>query len=235
MDENGIKFLELLQSSLKRASERDWNKRFTKPDLTAEDVVEDVTSILKSQLENGIGAKSYGVEVVSGLFSLQVVFSSIPPSEDEIVHAIDRSKYDYYTFQALRVLARLEVSLASDSLKTWKNDFLSGLIKEPPLPKGPFLYRDAHRNMLIISQIKQLERAGFAPTRNIQRGPHSDAHASGCDIVAAALSRAGHAISYEAVERIWKKREEQPQAEYIRDLIFEAIIGRVSGAEHSDK
>lgn len=229
MDESKTTFIELLNSALSRAAERTWSTETEQVTLTADDAIGAVAQVFENQLVGQMTAKTQGAEFFVGVLSLEHVFSSIPPTENEILHAIDRSSDDYYTFQALRILARLRIPPDSVALKRWSDDLISGVVKEPSLPKGPSACRDAHRNMLIVSQLKELNRAGFGPTRNAQRSSDSLTGSSGCDIVAVALGRIGHAMSYEAVERVWKKRDKQPKPEHFAKLLLKATRSSQDG------
>ena len=237
MDEAKREVLDLLQDRLKRSLARKWNEHDASSELTANEAREKVTELFRDQLTDGIGAKDPGGNAFAGLLSLQTAFPSLPrpPSDDEILHAIERSKADYYAFQALRILAHLQIAPRSAALKTWEQNALLGLICEPPFPKGPSPFRDAHRNMLIISQIEQLEHAGFKPTRNKQQNVDSEAHESGCDIVADSLSSLGQGMSYAAVERVWKNREKQPRLDILATLITHAILSIASDPSSSEK
>lgn len=230
-------FLDLLLGRLEAGSARNWNEQNTSTELTANEAREKVAELFRTQLFDGVGAKDPGAKTFAGMLSLQTAFPSLPrpPSDDEILHAIERSKTDYYAFQALRILARLQIAPQSAALKTWEQNVLLGLIDEPPLPKGPSAFRDAHRNMLIISQIEQLEHAGFKPTRNKQRNVDSEAHESGCDIVADSLSSLGQGMSYAAVERVWKNREKQPRLDILATLITHAILSIATDPSSSEK
>jgi len=107
MDEAKREVLDLLQDRLKRSLARKWNEHDASSELTANEAREKVTELFRDQLTDGIGAKDPGGNAFAGLLSLQTAFPSLPrpPSDDEILHAIERSKADYYAFQALRILA----------------------------------------------------------------------------------------------------------------------------------
>lgn len=236
MDRTKLEFFNLLLARLEAASERRWYETRLSPELTAQEAQGKVSEVFKNQLLEGISPKSPGGNVVIGLCDLQMVFPSLPPSEDEVIDAITRSQDEYYVFQALRLLARLKIAPDSKALKTWERNLLSGLISEPPLPKGPSPYRDAHRNMLIVSQIEQLQMAGFKPMRNMQRSVNGTTVPSGCDIVAEALASVGRAMmTYQAVALVWKKRKEQPKPEYLAELMTQATLGRYLDTKSSDK
>ncbi|TCP41350.1 hypothetical protein EV662_10596 [Rhodovulum marinum] len=160
-----------------------------------------------------------------GMLELQGVFPSLPspPSEAEVVDAIERSSTDYKTFQALRLSARLGFSDQYPALKAWERDLISGLVNEPPLPKGPSNARDAQRNMLIVSQIRQLDVAGFKPMRN----EATSARTSGCDIVADVMTDLGNPMTYSAVEAVWKNRDKAPQPKFLADLLVEGVLRKL--------
>ncbi|UYV37392.1 hypothetical protein N4R57_21020 [Rhodobacteraceae bacterium D3-12] len=217
MSNNEIDALKLLEQALQRGNDRNWSERTGSQELTKEEATKFVAKVLSEQLTQTLGSKDPGSNIMRGLLVLQDVFKTLPPSEEDIVRTIECSQHDYHAFWALRFLATLKIAPNSTALQRWQSSFLSGAINEPPLPKGPYRDRDAHRNMLIVSQIKQLEQIGFRPTRN-DASTHQN---SGCDIVADALQSLGKGMSYSAVERVWKERDKLPQPKYIADLLIE--------------
>lgn len=222
--------LQLALQSFERASERDWATRGQIGQLSAEEACNKVAVVFERQSLNRMNSKDLGAKVHDGILGLQVVFKSLPPTEDEICDAIVRSKSDYMAFQALRVLALLKFAPESAALKAWHTSLTGGLAMEPALPKGPSQFRDVHRNMLIVGQIRQLQKCGFHPTRN----EATDHSASGCDIVADALATIGSNLSYSAVERVWKNRDAGLQYDYIAELCAEALKGITREEDASD-
>jgi hypothetical protein len=74
--------------------------------------------------------------------------------------------------------------------------------------------------VLVVTQIRQLEIAGFKPTRN----PVAKERNSGCDIVADALQRLGEGmVTYNAIEKIWKRRNTATPPALIAALVAEGL------------
>ena len=217
--------LELIAQRIGAKDDRAWAERLDGAELTRQEAVGKVTEILREQLVRlSGGSKSLGMNGFLGLLWVEEAFPSLPslPTKDEVEIAIEQSNTDYKTFQALRILARLEYSEIYPALKTWEKDLISGLKIEPRMPKGPSTFRDAQRNMLLVSQVRQLRIAGFKPTRN----EVTSSHTSGCDIVAEAMTEIGHTMTYAAVEAVWKKRDTIiPRPKLLVALLQKSVLG----------
>jgi hypothetical protein len=60
-----------------------------------------------------------------------------------------------------------------------------------------------HRNLGIVGALEILQEGGIPPTRNAEK--KSGTAPSGCEIVAEALCKEGHNISWRGVAEVWQK------------------------------
>lgn len=79
-------------------------------------------------------------------------------------------------------------------------EILSSQRQRPARKPGPKPADYTTRDLLIVLCIDELRRLGIAPQRNDATSHQS----SGCDILRLAMSNHGHAMSYSAIEKIWK-------------------------------
>jgi hypothetical protein len=224
VNEQKLAFLRLLADRAAMANERARGQAAAEHDgISPEEAKQLVTDALRRQLVGKqLKSSDRGMKVLVGLLSLDEVFPSFPPSETEINRAIERSNVDYATFQAVRMLVVLGFPESFASLRSWRRSLMAGILTEPPLPKGPSRFRDAQRNMILISQIHELEKLGFSPTRGAKK---NGVYTSGCDIVAAAVSGVCQIMTYEAIEAVWKSRSVLIKPEILALMLQEAITG----------
>lgn len=228
MDNECLKFLGLLADRVEMGIERNWADRIGPNETIAPEKAQQlVANILRQQLvDTQLKSTDRGVKAFYGLLALQDVFPNIPPNEHEVDHAIARANQDYVAFQALRMLLVLGYSKSFGALQAWDRALKADLLTEPPAPKGPSALRDAQRNMVIISQIKQLERLRFKPTRSEKK---NKVLISGCDIVSGAMADIDRAMSYSTVETIWKNRGKLPQPKALANMLIQALGGALEG------
>jgi hypothetical protein len=224
MDTGKKIFLEAIAQSLEKQERREWAHKQIRTPLHASEAQQKVVAALKGQLQPKPSSKDVSAKLYEGLLSLDTYFENIPPTENQIQTVIEKSQSDYRAFQALRAFAFLKVSPNSPTIKNWQDSLQLGLLTEPKMPRGPSPFGNAHRNMLIISQIKQLEALGWDPTQNNATKGNN----SGCGIVAAAMSELGHTMTYEAVENVWKKRNEFVKLAYLKTLTEHALQSAIN-------
>lgn len=222
----GPELLSLLADWLQLRNRLEWAHRIP-PDekMGHEEARKIVAEVLKKVLfDTPKKSADLGMKTLHGLLSLEKVFPGIKPSEAEIDLAIAKSKADYTTFQALRMLVVLGYPQQFAALRAWERALKADLLVEPPAPKGPSVYRDTHRNMALVSQLRQLEQLNFKPTRSEKK---SKFFISGCDIVAGAMKDVGHAMSYSTVETIWKNRNTAPAPNILASMLKQAILADI--------
>lgn len=224
MDNERQNFLEQFAERVEMGIERNWANSIEQKQIVAsEEAQQIVANVLKHQLlSNTLKSTDLGMKVLHGLLALEEVFPALAPSENDIDLAIARAKDDYTTFQALRVLIVLGFPQNFVVLRAWERALKADLLTEPPVPKGPSVFRDAQRNMLIISQIKQLEQLNFKPTRSEKK---NKALVSGCDIVSRAMGDIGRGMPYSTIETIWKNRDKIPRPKTLAVLLSQATVG----------
>ena len=149
-----------------------------------------------------------GQAVYLGLLCCSQIFGTISPTREQVSAAVLTSGHDYDAFCALRLLSQITPDGTYPDLDSWKTRLFLGIVATPERPKGRQKFDLRHRDILIASQVQQLEVVGFRPTRN--SGAKRDR--SGCDVVATATHRLdGHrAMTYVAVEGVWKRRGSVP-------------------------
>lgn len=228
MNNTNLKPLELFADRLEMGIERKWADMIGPNETIAPEKARQlVANVLRQQLlEIQLKSTDRGTKAYHGLLALEEVFPNIAPNEHEVDLAIARANHDYATFQALRILVVLGFPDRFVALRHWDTALKADLLTEPPIPKGPSVFRDAQRNMIIISQIEQLKQVRFRPTRSEKK---DKALTSGCDIVSGAMTDVGRAMSYSAVESIWKNREKLPQPKTLGELLVQAATGTIEG------
>jgi len=228
LDDERLKFLELSTNRLEKGIQRNWANSIDPNEAIAPEKAQQiVATILREQLiDMPRKSTELGMKAFHGMLMLQELFPTLEPSDSEIALAIARAKDDYSTFQALRMLVVLGFAEHFVALRGWNRDVMADLVTEPPAPKGPSVFRDTHRNMIVISQIQQLELLKFKPMRSDKK---NDAPISGCDIVAGAMTDVGRAMSYSAVESIWKNRNQLSPPQILARMLKQAIVGGVEG------
>ncbi len=220
--------LTLIEVALNRSIQRKWAER--SPKISREEALAQVKQTLSEQLFNRDLLNSKEAIFLRGSIAIEEVFDPIPPSEETIEAAIEGALDDYETFLAIRTLVVLGYDHQSPALKRFKILFLAGMIQEPKGKPGPSIVRDIHRNMIIASQVQQLECLGIYPTRNSA----TETKHSGCDLVALALSELDEHIEYSKVERIWKKRGQRPNLSILYDLLSPALRNTLPLGSASD-
>ncbi|WP_439524655.1 hypothetical protein [Marivita sp.] len=217
LPEETKKFLSLFESAVHRANDREWNRKQNA--FTFEEVLANVTDVLEKQLFDRRALNSPMALILKGSLALQELFEPLPPNEETIKAAIEYGLDDPVVFDALRTLAALGYASMSPTLKKFQTQFLAGMIEVPKSKRGPSAFRDIHRNTIIVGQIEQLKAIGIAPTRS---SATNDVR-SGCDIVALALEKNGQAMSYFAIEKIWKKREEVARPDFLAEILTKSL------------
>jgi hypothetical protein len=228
MDNELLKLQRLFADRLEMGIERDWADRIGPNETIAPEKARQlVADVLRQQLiDTQPKSTDPGMKASYGLLALEDVFPGIAPNEHEVDLAIARANDDYVAFQALRMLVVLGYSKSLGALQAWDRALKADLLTEPPAPKGPSVLRDVQRNMVIVSQIEQLERLRFKPTRGAKQ---NKALSSGCDIVSGAMEDIGRAISYSTVETIWKNRDKIPQPKTIGNMLIQTLFGAPEG------
>lgn len=176
-------FLSLLLVAAQRSEQRDWARNHAGGRLSREDAVQRVANVLTEQLGSPFPEKGPGADLVIGLTWFGDYFSTSTPTDDEISIVIERATSDYYAHQALCHLSDITGDLRPEILKEWERRHRLGLVQRPRKPRGPSPRKYSHKEMLVLNQIRQLEAAGFKPTRNSEAKKRN----SGCDIVAEAM------------------------------------------------
>jgi hypothetical protein len=224
VDDEKLNFLKLFADRAEMGIERKWaNSIDPNEAMTPEKAQQIVATVLREQLiDKPLKSKDPGAKVLHGLLAIDEVFHTLQPSESEIDLVIARAGEDYTAFQALRMLVVLGFPQHFVALRKWDMALKTDLLTEPPAPKGPSIFRDAQRNMVVISQIQQLELLKFNPTRGEKK---NKAFNSGCDIVSRAMADVGRALGYGAVESIWKKRDKLPAPQTLASMIVQALVG----------
>lgn len=231
MADESVDFLTLFADRLEAHRRRQSSIVTSDEPPKREIAVQAVAAVFQEQLITPAKNGDAGTKIFHGLLALDQYFISTTPNEQEIAAVVEKSQHDYYAFRALGILARLDYSKFSERLRTWEKDVLAGFKTEPKMPRGPSPVRDIHRNMLIVSQLKRLAKAGIAPTRN-EATQRAD---SGCDIVAGCLGSVGLALSYRAVEAVWKNRDKSSGMPLISDIFKDAVDGELTKMEPSEK
>lgn len=223
MDDKDLKLWVQIADRVKMKNARRWADTLDPNEtVTSEKAQHIVANILRQQLiDVKVKSADTGAKILHGFLALEDVFPSVTPNEREVDIAIARANDDYPTFQALRVLVLLGYPQHFVALRAWDRALKADLLTEPRVPKGPSVFRDAQRNMIIISQIKQLERLNFKPTRSEKK---DKALISGCDIVSDAMADINRSMSYSAVETIWKNRDKLPQPETLANMLIQALV-----------
>jgi hypothetical protein len=186
--------------------------------------VESVSEALNAQMTKPFPTLGHGIDLAMGLFCYGEYFSSIPPSEAELAEALRLSEVDYYADRAVKFLQALSRKHQYPAIDAWENRRYLGKTRAPDKPPGPGRYKNLHRDKLIVGQIRELQNFGFNPTRNEATLSRN----SGCDIIVDAMKNSGLAMSYAAVEAIWKKAGNLPDMSQIAILFFEAISAQLS-------
>ncbi len=228
MDDDRMNFLKLVADRGELGIERNWAQNIDPNGIvTPEKAQRIVATILSKQLINTpLKSTDRGAKVLHGLLAIEEVFHTLQPSESEIDLVIAKSENDYTAFQSLRMLVTLGFPQHFVALRKWNTALKADLLTEPPAPKGTSVFRDAQRNMVIISQIQQLKLLKIDPYRTEMK---NKAFNSGCDIVSRALADVGRARSYYAVESIWKNRNKFPTPQTLASMLVQAIVGAPEG------
>lgn len=193
---------ELALVGLTRKLQRNWSSQVLGQQISREDAVKVVAAIFLDQLQEQVSLEGIGGDFALSVMCFGKFFPNNPPTESELARVLEEAKTDYYAHLAVTLLVMLNRENPPRQLKTWEQELYLGLIAAPPKPRGPSLYQNAHRDMLIVGQIKQLQAVGWLPTRNEAVNTQN----SGCDVVREALAIAGVHLSYGAIESVWKKR-----------------------------
>ena len=162
--------------------------------------------VLEEHLNQSDTGDGQGQALVSGLFYCNEIFGTIAPSRQQVEAAIEVAQDDYGSFCALNLLLQISAPGIYPILDDWKSSLFLELVSVPPRPRGRSKLVLAQRDAIMVGQVRQLERIGFRPTRN--SGSRRTNEMSGCDVVAKAtqLVHGLPALSYDAVERVWKMR-----------------------------
>jgi hypothetical protein len=224
VDDEKLNFLKLFAERAEMGNEREWaNNIDPNESIAPEKAQQIVATILRKQLiDTPLKSTDRGAKALHGLLAIEEVFHTLQPPESEINLVIAKADEDYTSFQALRTLVTLGFPQHFVALRKWDMALKQDLLTEPPAPKGPSVFRDAQRNMVVISQIQQLELLKFEPTRGEKK---NKALNSGCDIVSRAMADVGRALSYSAIESIWKNRNKLPTPHAIAGMLVQAIKG----------
>tara|TARA_R110002051_G_scaffold320982_1_gene407466 strand:+ start:1640 stop:2350 length:711 start_codon:yes stop_codon:yes gene_type:complete len=228
MNNERMKFLGLFADRVEMRIELDWADTIGPNETIAPEKARQlVANVLRQQLvDTQLKSSDSGMKAFYGLMALEVVFPGIAPNAREVDLVIARANEDYVAFQALRMLVVLGYPKSFVALQAWDRDLKADLLTEPPAPKGPSVLRDAQRNMIIISQIKQLERLRFKPMRSEKK---NKSPISGCDIVSGAMADIDRAMSYSTVETIWKNRDKIPQPKTLANMLIQGLVGSLEG------
>jgi hypothetical protein len=175
--------------------------------LTFEDAVEIASKRIGRAVHKF--SKNAEADLLSGILALRK-YGGLNRDWDEgaILLLLHDAKRNYWSYLALRFIAFYLDDRVFPILSDWKRAMLLlGTFQVPKRPSGNSPFAKVHRDTLIVSEIRQLERCGFFPTRNAV----SEAAESACDVVVEALGRAQQRINYKAVEKIWSKRSDLPR------------------------
>ena len=150
------------------------------------------------------------------------------PQNADIDRLIQAAESDYYAFTVLKLIAQMfVVDDHLPSLKIMKTKLTMELVTAPKRPSGPHRYAKLHRDTMVAKEISRLVGAGFLATRNKAAGSGTSA----CDVIVEALARhTGHsgtaaALSYDAVEAIWARRESLKTPKILKEA-FEQTFGQ---------
>lgn len=121
-------------------------------------------------------------------------------TNESVEELINKAATDFYSYQQLVYLASNPVLLQNlPAFRKWKHQVDLGVITPPLRPRGQHKVRNHYRNKAICMAIAELAKLGFFPYRN--KLPTSTCAS---DVVAEALTRCGHSISYDGVAEVWK-------------------------------
>lgn len=214
---------QLLLGALYRSSQREWTVGLDRGSVSFSEAVESVARVLAEHLTEPDAGDSRGQALVSGLFYCNEIFGTIAPARQQVEAAIQVAQDDYGSFCALNLLLQISAPGTYQILDDWKSSLFLGLVSVPPRPRGRSKFVLAQRDAIMVGQINQLDRLGFKPTRN--NGSRRANDMSGCDVVSRATERVQGvpALSYDAVERVWKMRN-KPFFGNVGNEFLEAFI-----------
>jgi hypothetical protein len=162
---------------------------------------------------NGVGTSALeGMIYVDQYLRVDYVRSDLPV-------LVRKAKSDYKAYRALQLVVQLTPDhLKEPCLKDWQRELYLGMFVPPKRPRGQQEFVNLHRNVLIVGEVEALTAVGFTATRSkVGSGK------SACDVIVAALAATRAALSYDAVETIWRQRKSLPKLEYVRSLLLQAI------------
>jgi hypothetical protein len=200
-----------------RYSNRHWATGHAPGSLTAEEAEKRVAAVLAEQIVPPDFFEGLGEKLFFGLFHCNEVFGTIWPTSEQIDDAIVTAEKDYGTFSALNLIGQMTNQGVHPNLDTWKFNLFNGLVVIPSRPKGLSKFSLRQRDMLIVGQIQELTKVGFKPTRSST----VDCDESGCGIVAKATHRVQTGMTYQAVERVWKRRDLPVPGNAVKEFIEE--------------
>lgn len=124
-------------------------------------------------------------------------------TNESVEKLVERAATDFYSHQELEYLALNPTFLHHlPALRNWKQQVYLGVIIPPSRPRGQHKTANFNRDRAICRAISELEKVGFTPFRNKLSTPNCAS-----DVVVESLGLCGHAVSYDAIERVWKDRD----------------------------
>lgn len=214
----------LLIEAVARTDRRGWSSRYDGQRVARNTAVEIVEKVLKEQISEPLPTAGPGIDFVLGQLCFYEYFSANPPSEAELVETLRLSEVDYYADLAVKLLQMLSIGSPTSALNEWEKRRYLGETTAPDKPPGPGRHKNLHRDNLLTGQIRELQNLGFKPTRSEATSDRN----SGCDIVVDALQNNGLAMSYAAIEAIWKKAKNKPDLSLLAALWTEDISAKPS-------
>lgn len=223
LETNNLK--KILSALPDRTAQRHWAEPHKAQPISREAAVENVAKVFRDQNLPQPDRNDVGVELLEAMTTFGRFFKDTSPSDQEIEEVITKARTDYHAFLALKLLALISQASLPQPLRDWEHKVYLKIEKQPAVPRGPSAVKFAHRDMLIVKQIEQLEIVGFVPTRS-SAARHSD---SACDVIVDAFARLGIHMSYDAIEAVWKQRGVRTGIRPIAELFCDGLLARLPG------
>lgn len=216
---------QILEALSLRYRRRHWATGHAPGTLTATEAEEEVASVLADQIVPPDFFEGPGEALFVGLFHCNEVFGTIWPTSSQIEDVIVAAEENYNAFIALNLIGQMTNQGVHPNLDRWKFNLFNELVAAPPKPKGRNKFSLIHRDELIAGQVRELTKVGFKPTRSST----VEYDQSGCGIVANATHRVKinptHRVkigmTYQAVERVWKRRDLPVPGNAVKEFIEE--------------
>lgn len=221
------RMLNQFADALERKLQRDWARTSQGIVMDFDAAVAKVAEVLRAQWRAAPAPNDPGYAVFAGSLAMGSYFSELPPPEEQVINAIQRSGEDHDAFLVLKCLLALGHGDSLPVLRLWGRKLAAGLVSEPPRRKGAAWTGNVWRDHLLVGQIQNLidSGAGFDGTRN----DATHAEKSACDIVAKAthLLGDGRGMTYSAVKKVWDRRKRLAGPRLMAKILEAPLMGIV--------